>query len=142
MTNWKELSESFKFLKEYGFKGPIIYPNGPEVNFDYISPYSIINITYEPDYEFLTRFIKLKEQISQVDSEKIRWRNLRKSDYKIYNLDLFLDPKNKLRRSIQIHDKGNNNLEYYSKLLRTNPEILKNNFEDFKVCNVISKMFK
>jgi hypothetical protein len=142
MTNWKKLEESFKFLNDYNFKGPIIYSNGVEVNFDYISPYSIVNITYEPEYEFVTRFIKLKSKIKTEDLEEIRWRELKKSEYKIYNLDLFLDPRNKLKKSIQGLTKGDRNLEYYSKLLKTNPKILNHNHDDLETYSLIIKMFK
>ncbi|NER11809.1 hypothetical protein [Muriicola jejuensis] len=142
MTNWKKLEESFNFLNEYKFKGPIIYPNGVEVNFDYISPYSIVNITYEPGHEYVTRFIKLKSKIKTGDLEKIRWRKLEKSAYKIYNLDLFLDPKNKLKKSIQGHTKGDKNLEYYSTLLKSNPKMLNHNYDDFKTYSLIIKIFR
>lgn len=142
MFNWKQVTESFTFLRSFDFEGPIIYPNGSEVNFDYISPYSIVNITYEPGYEFLTRFIKLKKRIENEDLTQIRWKKLRKSEYKTYDLALFLDPKNKLRKTIVAQSKGDENLVYYSTLLKTNPKLLEHNFDDLKTCSLIIKLFK
>ncbi len=133
MNNWIEIRESFKFLNDFNFKGPIIYSNGVEMNFDYISTHAIINITYEPGYEFLTKFIKIKTKLNSTALEKIRWRELKNTDYKIYDIGLFLDPKNKIKDSIQIKNQGDKNIAYFSMLLKMNPGILENNFKDFRI---------
>ncbi|MAM22843.1 hypothetical protein [Croceibacter atlanticus] len=139
MENWNEIRKHFNFINDYNFYGPIIYLNGPEVNFDYISKKSIINITYEPGYEFLTKLVKLKTDFKKIEPDKIRWRALKSSEFKVYNIGLFLDPKNKIRDSIRIKDQGDKNLEYYSKLLKTNPKVLDNDFSDFTIPNLIKK---
>ena len=75
---WNNIKKHFEFLYDYDFSGPIIYSNGPEMNFDYLSKKSIINITYEPGYEFLTRLVKLKTEFKKIEPNKIRWRSLKK----------------------------------------------------------------
>jgi len=127
MNNWNEVRESFKFLNDFYFKGPIIYSNGVEMNFDYISQHCVINITYEPGYEFLTKFIKLKTELNSAELEKFRWRKLKNIEFKIIDLELYLDPKNKIKETINIKNQGDNNLAYFSKLLKINPSILEKN---------------
>jgi len=139
MNNWNEIRESFKFLNDFNFKGPIIYSNGVEMNFDYISRYSVINITYEPGYEFFPRFIKFKTELNTPELEKIRWRKLKTTEYKIYDLALFLDPKNEIKDSIKIKNQGDKNIAYFSQLPKTNQRILENNFNDFRIGNMILK---
>lgn len=139
MKDWNEIRKSFEFLKEYNFYGPIIYPNGVEVNFDYISENSIINITYEPGHEFLTKLVRLKTAFTEMEHEKIRWRNLKNSEYKIYDIGLFLDPNKRIKNSIQIKNQGDKNIEYYSGLLKTNFKVLENDFSDFSVWHLVLK---
>lgn len=139
MKNWIEIRKSFEFLNEYNFYGPIIYPNGVEVNFDYFSKNAIINITYEPGREFLTKLIRLKTDFTEMEPEKIRWRNLKTSEYKIYDIGLFLDLKKRIKNSIQGKNQGDKNIVYYSGLLKTNFKVLENDFSDFSVWSLILK---
>ncbi len=134
-----DIKKHFDFLYDYDFSGPIIYSNGPEMNFDYISKNSIINITYEPDYDFLTRLVKLKTEFKKIESSKIRWRTLKKSEYKVYDIGLFLDPKNTFKDSIGIRGQREKSLEYYSRLLKANTKVLEGNFSDFTIRSAIRK---
>lgn len=140
MIGWDDLEKNYNFLKKYGYKGPVIYSNGSEMNFDYISNNKVINITYEPNFEYVTKLIILKKRISS-NFENTRWRNLDKHEYEIYDLGLYLDPRKKIKKSISDKKLEVSNLIYYPHLLKTNEYILSDNFKGFNLLDLFKRIF-
>lgn len=141
MIGWDDLEKNYKFLKKYGYKGPVIYSNGSEMNFDYISNNKVINITYEPNFEFIAKIIIFKKNINTIEYEKFRWKNLEKHEYEIYDIGLFLDPRKKIKKSISDKKLEVSNLIYYPHLLKTNEYILNDNFKGFNLLDLFKRIF-
>ncbi len=126
----------FGFLSNHGFKGPFKFNVAYEMHSTFVKGQIIVDIAY--DGGFWVNIIKTKKLIPELESGNRKYSDFEPHEYLYYPLSL-LDPKQKAYKSVSIDNQTDNQLWYYSKLLKENPEILDGDLRKFSLLNQLCR---
>jgi len=101
-----------------------------ELHTDYIKDNIIIKVCYDGGY--WVDLVKISDKIKEINNREIRSVDLDYNKVRHYDLK-HLDRKEKLLKSINEPDRHKKELEYYSALIRNNPEILNGQLKKFSL---------
>lgn len=123
----------FSFLLDLGFKGPFEYNYVREIHSDYVKKDIIIQIIYEGS--FSVNIIKTKRIFPDLENGTKKVIELGYDEITWFDL-MDLSSERIKRYSVDYKETSEQQMLYYSKLLRNNPDILKGDLTKFKSVNI------
>jgi len=124
------INEFFGFLNSYGFKGPYEYQYGRWEGEYYVKGKIIVDFSF--DGYWSADIMKTKKYYKDLEDGKIKPYSNQIKLHHSNNLR-FLDHERTIRKPINFDNDHDKELNYYSKLIKDNTEILEGNFEKFSI---------
>jgi hypothetical protein len=123
-------SEYFVFLNIYGFKGPYEYQYGHWEGVFYVKGKIVLDFSF--DGYWTASIMKTKKYYKDLEEGKIKWYSDGIKHHYRHNIKS-LDKNSKNRVSPIFGKDHTKELNYYSKLIMVNIEILEGNFRKFSM---------